>query len=209
MWPLTQFFVIAFCIWPWPLIKEEIVIFCSYHQLPRLSPWRAFWQGTPFKVPQPRLEHGELQGNKETGSCAELGAKLRWQRQITTDPTLDGLFVENALVHWCFPDCKKSTEWNWVSDQTWWWIVRVVATRWMEGVRTSSSTIRVATLVPWQVTWPPNPCFNSRPHLPLTNTDKWVRYFWFYCEVSCAYEVICKLTCFGFGMGHYSQKNSC
>ena len=64
----------------------------------------------PFKpLASPRAFLPELKRIKDTIKCVALGAKVPGQRYC--------VFVETHFIT-PIPDCEKSIEWNWVSDQT-------------------------------------------------------------------------------------------
>ena len=66
----------------------------------------------------PRVLLPGLQRYKDTVMCAALGAEVPGRRQKQPTQTL---IVRLLKTHFYTPilDCEKSTEYNWVSDQTW------------------------------------------------------------------------------------------
>ena len=85
------------------------------------DPRRDFWADTaPFKGPRLTLciasETTEIQGHRQVCRAGRGGTTTL---STTTDANLDWAFVENTLFYAQILDCEKSTEYNWVSDQTW------------------------------------------------------------------------------------------
>ena len=60
----------------------------------------------------------ELQRNKDAVRCAALGAEVPGHRQQQLTQNLIVRLLKTYFLTQVL-DCEKSTEYNWVSDQTW------------------------------------------------------------------------------------------
>ena len=126
VWPLTQFFLFPFFVknlcfaWRanhWPLIGDTL--FSVFPPSNCLGPLKGFssWHGA-LQGPSTRLVRCFLNYIDTRTPCAALGVEVptHHQKQLT-----QALIVRLLKMHFFTPilDCGKSTEWNWVSDQTW------------------------------------------------------------------------------------------